>query len=322
MNAQFVCRFVLLSAFCALAAELVSADTFGSGAHVFELPFVRIGNPGNAPDLTGQPSPAGSVAYSYRIGQFEVSEQMIEAANVLGGLGLTKDSRGLNMPATAISWNEAARFVNWLNTSTGHMPAYKFDVQPGSVGYNANSNIKLWEPTDQGYDPSNLFRNSQAYYFLPSADEWYKAAFYNPNSGTYHKYTTGSNDVPDGIDFVGDPQFDAIFNDGGFNSAPNVVANVGLLSSYGTAGQGGNVAEWEETEYDLLNDSPSDGRGRRGGSRINPLESLSSSLRGYDFPPNGFDIIGFRVASVPEPTATALATLASLFVLRCKNRKQ
>ena len=39
----------------------------------------------------------------------------------------------------------------------------------------------------------------------------------------------------------------------------------GGLSPYGTDGQGGNVWEWEETEYDLVNDSSSSIRGIRGG---------------------------------------------------------
>ena len=39
------------------------------------------------------------------------------------------------MPATGISWNEAARFVNWLNVSQGHPVAYKFHSQPGDPGY-------------------------------------------------------------------------------------------------------------------------------------------------------------------------------------------
>ena len=132
----------------------------------------------------------------------------------MGGLGITKDIRGPDKPATSVTWNEAARFVNWLNTSTGSTPAYKFAVQPGEVGYNANANIELWTISDAGYDPNNLYRNSLARYFLPSVDEWYKAAYYDPTSGVYYDYPTGSNSMPDGIDFAGDPNFDAVFSDG------------------------------------------------------------------------------------------------------------
>src|SRR3954451_1047129 len=115
----------------AIAVGLVSgsatlADTFGSGANSFSIDFVKVGNPGNPPDAN--PNPAGAVPYTYRIGTYEISEQMIDKASTLGGLGITKDTRGPDYPATNVTWYEAAKFVNWLNTSTGSAPAYKFDA--------------------------------------------------------------------------------------------------------------------------------------------------------------------------------------------------
>ena len=122
MNRLLVC--------CSMAAlglysSVVLADTFGSGANSFDIDFVTIGNPGNPPDAN--PNPAGAVPYPYRIGKYEISEQMIDKANALGGLGITKDTRGPDMPATSVTWYEAAKFVNWLNTSAGSLPVYKFD---------------------------------------------------------------------------------------------------------------------------------------------------------------------------------------------------
>src|SRR5687768_14897228 len=124
-----------------LCAPTVQGDTFGSGANRFDIEFVLIGNPGNAADTTGNPNPVGSVPYTYRIGKFEISEQMIEKANALGGLFLSPSQRGPNKPATDISWNDMARFVNWLNTSTGSHPAYKFTTQPGETAYDPNASI-------------------------------------------------------------------------------------------------------------------------------------------------------------------------------------
>ena len=181
---------------------------------------------------------------------------MIDKANALGGLGITKDTRGADFPATSISWFEAARFVNWLNTSTGGVPAYKFD---------SGGNYQLWTPIDPGYNSNNLFRNSLAKYFLPTLSEWHKAAYYDPNTGTYYDYPTGSDTVPAGIDFPGDPQFAAVFYDGGLSTGPNAITNVGLASQYGTFGQGGNVEEWEESAGDRVNDSANESRGIRGG---------------------------------------------------------
>jgi formylglycine-generating enzyme required for sulfatase activity len=44
---------------------------------------------------------------------------MVTKANAVGGLGITYTERSANNPATSVSWNEAARFVNWLNVSSG-----------------------------------------------------------------------------------------------------------------------------------------------------------------------------------------------------------
>ncbi len=60
---------------------------------------------------------AGSVSYTFRIGKYEISEQMIDKANAFGGLGITKDPEGLsgpNKPATGIGWYEALRFKQTL----------------------------------------------------------------------------------------------------------------------------------------------------------------------------------------------------------------
>jgi hypothetical protein len=58
-----------------LAADRCWADFFGSGGNSFEVEFVTIGQPGNPPDAN--PNPAGAVAYKYRIGKYEISDQML-----------------------------------------------------------------------------------------------------------------------------------------------------------------------------------------------------------------------------------------------------
>jgi formylglycine-generating enzyme len=315
---------------CAISVILVTvtavahADTFGSGANSFDIEFATIGNPGNAADTTGAPNPAGQVDYAYRIGKFEISEQMIDNANLLGGLGITKDTRGPDKPATSTSWNEAARFVNWLNTTSGSTPAYKFAVQPGEANYIANANIELWTAGDAGYNPSNLYRNSSARYFLPSVDEWYKAAYYDPTSGVYYEYPTRSDSAPDGTDFEGDPLFDAVYFDGFNQGGPNDITNAGVLSPYGTMGQGGNVNEWQETDVDLLNGPTpsSSNRVARGGYWAGSLDLVATRRLGVN-PSVEFNIFGFRVAStaVPEPSTLLLiaAGVGSCMLRRRRN---
>ena len=41
-----------------------------------------------------------------------------------------------------------------------------------------------------------ISRNGGAAYFLPSANEWYKAAYYNPSNATYWTFPTQSNSIP------------------------------------------------------------------------------------------------------------------------------
>lgn len=300
--------FLLGTSMLGMAAPAL-ADAFGSGANSFEIDFVKIGQPGNVADTTGVPNPAGAVPYEYRIGKYEISETMIEKANAQSAadgaaLGITKDTRGPNKPATSISWFEAARFVNWLNTSTGSEPAYKFD---------GNGNFQLWQPLDPGYDPNNLFRNQRATYFLPSADEWYKAAFYDPVSHSYSDFPNGSITAPLPV-ASGTAPNTAVF-DQPFEQGPADIMLAGGPSPFGTIAQAGNVWEWEETEVDLVNDDTQANRGFRGSAWLpisgDPL-SLSSSFRHFiQLPGNSIGDTGFRVASIPEPVTFWLAALGS-----------
>src|SRR5690606_7183804 len=105
--------FLVASVWCGSLSHAVQADEFGGGANAFSIEFVTIGNPGNPADTTGDPNPAGSVSYAYRIGKYEISEQMIDKANALGSLGITHDNRGPDKPATEITGFEALHFVNW-----------------------------------------------------------------------------------------------------------------------------------------------------------------------------------------------------------------
>jgi sulfatase modifying factor 1 len=288
-----------------LACSQLQADTFGSGTNAFEIEFVTIGQPGNPADTTGDPNPAGSVPYEYRIGKYEIPEDAVRKANAQSALdgaplGLTLDSRGPNKPATSLSWFEAATFVNWLNTSTEATPAYKFD---------AGGNFQLWAPGDSGYDPNNLFRNTQARYFLPTDNEWYKAAFYDPSINDYWNFPTASDSAPTPVAF-GSGSGTAVYAQS-FAQGPADVMLSGGPSPYGTVAQAGNVAEWEETEVDLVNDDPQAVRGYRDFYWAGGAFDLSSSVRGFiQLPANSVATIGFRVSSiVPEPDAILLALL-------------
>ncbi len=280
--------------------------SFGSGSNQFNMEFVEIGSPGNADDTTGSPNLAGKVDYTYQMGKFEVSEDMITKFNASQSLTITKDTRGTDKPATSVSWNEAARFVNWLNTSTGGTAAYNFTTA------GVNDNIALWTSGDAGFDALNPFRNSLATYVLPSMDEWYKAAYYDPAAngglGGYWNYGTGSDTVPTAV-ASGTGANEAVYNG---QPGPADVNLAGGLSAFGVRGLSGNVFEWEETSLDLANSSVSSSRGFRGGFWFFNSSTLLSSTRGGINPTFENLGFGFRVASlsstsaVPEPGSFAL----------------
>ena len=232
-------NYTLIAVVVVLAISSVThADAFGTGANEFNIDFVTIGDPGNPPNTEGVRSPAGAVEYVYRIGKYEISEEMVDKANAEGGLGIAGAASDLPM---SVSWNEAARFVNWLNTSEGHTAAYKFVTQPGDDDYDATEAIGEWGPSDLGFDGGNVRRNSLSQYFLPSLDEWHKAAYYDPGERSYWEYAVGSNELPTAV-AEGTAAGTAVYS-----RFPAPVTRAGGLSPFGTMAQDGNALEWVET---------------------------------------------------------------------------
>lgn len=129
-----------------MATGTVQADTFGSGANMFTIDFVDVGNAGNANDAgAGGGSyslPYGGVAYDYRMGTYEISQAMINKATNLGMANVTAGAHTGDEPAANISLYEAAAFVNWLNTSEGYQAAY-------NPRFSTSWSMTLWAASDQ-----------------------------------------------------------------------------------------------------------------------------------------------------------------------------
>jgi len=317
------------------APSLAGTVTFGGNGvgQSFGMDFVTIGNPGNAADtdLTAAPLNAGSVGRTFDINTFEVSRGMIEAYNVNDGVvRISMDPMtdnggpGLNKPATGITWNEAARFVNWLNIQKGFAPAYKY------ANSTITTNLTPWTANDTlDYDPLNPYRSKRSNFFLPSFNEWYKAAYYDPSAnsgaGGYWDYANGSNTAPAAV--AGGTTADTAVYSQTAAQGPADVKNAGGESPYGVMGLGGNVFEWEESSSNLANNDGSLNRGFRGGSWIQPATDMASSYRRTDLAPTDQDNeIGFRVASynsdavVPEPSMMVIGMVFGLGGLAAKRR--
>jgi formylglycine-generating enzyme required for sulfatase activity len=84
-------------------------------------------------------------------------------------------------------------------------------------------------------------------------------------------------------------------------------------SYYGTFDQGGNVWEWNDA---IISSS----RGLRGGSWGTAEGGLRSSFR-LDYDPTNEDYsVGFRIATVPEPTVSVSLMLAGGLLLSRRKR--
>lgn len=180
---------------CQTSKTQTITENFGSGADSFSVEFVKIGNLGNSSDpLTSK----GSVAYEYNISKFEISQSQIQKAinSGVNGIEFPGGAWSNNQPGSVLNWFQAATFVNYLNVSQGFNAAYNL-THLGSANFTMNlwSSSQAWTLGGQ-----NLFRHKDAKFFLPSENEWYKAAYYdaslNNNNGGYWLYPTMSNLAP------------------------------------------------------------------------------------------------------------------------------
>ena len=313
-------------------AALAGISLVNSAFAVVNIAYVPVGNAGNANDSTGY----GAVAYDYQIaknettiGQFAeflnaaaksdpyalYSTNMASDAKIAGisrsgspgSFSYSVIGSSANKPITYVSWFDAARFCNWLHNGQGtgstETGAYTLNGAMSGI-YTVNRGVQTW---------------------IPSENEWYKAAYYDATkggSGGYWLYPTQSDLL--GGNTIGVPN-SANYNDGDFvgsgnASAPisDVLTDVGAYganadSFYGTNDQGGNVLEWN----DAVSGSS---RGLRGSGWSFSALGLSSGIYANPGPPAiEHPAIGFRVATVPEPSGVVLTLLASgLWVTRRK----
>lgn len=338
---RFLVPFLLLGASYLLGLRPTAAEPI-------TIPTVPVGNPGNAADpLTG--NLYGSVSYNYRIGTTEVTNAQYAAflnakaatdPLALYNTNMGSDARGgiarsgvsgsytyapkTNMadkPVNYVNWYDSIRFANWLNNGQG-----AGDTETGAYTLLGGT------PT-----PSNglsITRNPGATWFLTSENEWYKAAYHQPaaeggDADSYWLYPTASNSAPtiataDLVGNISNPGANvANYLSGADWNAQNgnltTVGSAGPLSEsfYGTSDQGGNVFEWNEA---LIDGST---RGLRGSSFIffhaGALQSLGW---GNGVPMAEYVDIGFRVATVPEPSTAVLAMVGCGLMLWWGKRRK
>ena len=308
-------RFLILalSASLPLTVPSAHADAFGSGGNTFTIDFVPIGNAGNAQDTTNG---SGKVLYNFNMSTYAISQDQLAKATASGAISLGGGAWVGSQPAANVSWFQAAAFVNYLNTSTGHVAAYQLDAE--------STTLTLWSST-QAWQAGgeNLYRNKDAYYFLPSDNEYYKAAYYDPNKAGgagYWLYATGSDTKPTPV-AGGTASGTMVYRQFPPSGQPAAVNSAGGLSPYGTMGQTGNVSEWLESASDGVNNTSTENRRIRGSDWSDPSEiTLVSYGRSNTAPTASVVNVSFRVASVPEPSCVVLMLGSGLMFLARRRR--
>lgn len=246
--------------------------------------FVTVGDPGNEPDcFHGR---YGRVDYVFEIARCELSNadycQFLNAVaadrdpfglwnpnmttGILGGIDRENDGTGhlwryvckvgwAQKPVVYIGFYDLARYCNWLHSGrpvtkgTNLLGVTEGDARTGAY------DTRDFEAVRSGRKaPYRDFgrRNADARYWIPSDDEWYKAAYYDPTRSGPRKYwdypcrtdnppgnhpdeVRSANYLHEGRLGVGRPDYLA-----------DVCSYTNAASYYGTLQQGGNVWEWIE----------------------------------------------------------------------------
>jgi sulfatase modifying factor 1 len=322
----------------AVAAGVQDRITYQHG-----IEFVTIGDVGNQPwrNTSGGYSRVdgrGSVGYEYRIARFEVTTaqwaEFLSAAAArptsdripfisspsswggtidptytgVGRRYIAQPGREMT-PVGNISWRTAAIYCNWLhnNRSTDRSAFLSGAYDVSTFGYYNASSIF----SDQ------LTRSPGARFFIPTLDEWIKAAHYDPNrtgtgQGGWWTYSITSDTAPvyapPGVLVNGQPGQSSSFSSGSnvfpgyspysipLNAYPTVQSPWGLFNT------AGGVAEWSE-EPIFANEDPAlpfsrslDGSAWGYGARQAGLSDRIDLLAG-DYPSIDTLDYGFRVAA-------------------------
>ena len=301
-------------------AEIYSTKTANllSNPNVKDLcddEYVLVGNAGNTGDIVNQFK--GRVNYDYYIAKTELSNASY--CKFLNAVATIDDPYGLydenmsngacggiirikcndrwtynckegyeNRPVVYVNYYDIARYANWMHYGCPGGGRCELGVTEGNASQGAYDTSDYELVRDHIKAPYENFgkRNAGARFWIPSDDEWYKAAYHDPEkigNRKYYDYPTQTSSAPSSD--MANYMCDNSFSIGG----PLYMAPVDAFSTtpsyYGTLNQGGNVWEWtEDWQYGQVGS-----RGLRGGS----WSYTHYGLNAVNVDPGGLDNSGY-----------------------------
>ena len=182
-------------------------------------------------------------------------------------------------PVILVNYFSILRYVNWIHNGRDDA-----DTENGVYCLADGLNVK---------------RSSDASVWLPSEDEWYKAAYYQPESeggppGDYWRFPMSTMEQPTKSDPGSTEVTSAAFSRG-FSGILPVGSFPNARSPCGAVDMGGNVWEWtEDAVYETK-------RVLRGGAAAHTWQKLQSTVRSNASPDRWYPDTGFRLARRVEP---------------------
>lgn len=300
------------------------------------IPTVEVGDRTNAPAVINLPSSGtnlvvGQVPLPFRVGVNEVTVSQyttflnavasvtndnnssivssLYPAGLMGSpqnvSGITRAGAGTasapfvyspsgnaNHPVAYASWFSAARFANWMHNGATNGA----DTENGAYTLAGKTN-----------DGTGIVRNAGAKWWIPSEDEWFKAAYYKGGGAAagYYLFPTKSDSVPHNNDPTATNQANfrrfgqayCVTQTNTLDPAQNYLTPCGFFTNsagpYGTFDQGGNLDEWTDT---AVQTPFGNARVTRGGSWNTGGLNNNTDPRSLNLPRDLLNTVGFRLA--------------------------
>ncbi|MFC1758801.1 SUMF1/EgtB/PvdO family nonheme iron enzyme [Planctomycetota bacterium] len=314
-----------------------------SPVHAVEFDLLSVGDVNNPADHDFRFGRFGTVRYEYDVPSNEVTiDQYVEFLNAVAksdphqlfdpkmqssrsGIISRSGSDGDysyepfehygNKPVGFISYWDAARFANWMHNGQPTGPQNDQTTEDGAYDLGG-----VTYPENE-----SVHRKPGAKWFLPSENEWYKAAHFDPRTEAqggppgddfYWSYGTMSDTTPGKIETneVGDVinpgpnvanyDFAAVW--GGRFGNPATAGSAGSKSYYGVFDAAGSMWEWNESiirRHEISSEFTF--RGNRGASWDDPARLLPASMQGF----GGVELCGTRFLCFTQGNGFRLATI-------------